>query len=351
MTEHLPAAGGILRFVEPEKQLVLAGFREDLQLARRVGQAVFNGLVHAAYEPLGVLNDLDALFHRHLEHVFHACHGTALENVVRQASDGGERGKQLTEHRGIVVHAAQQHGLIAHDAPGTAQRGDRGGGFRRDLPRVVELRHNKDRFPRRIARERFAERLVDPFRPGDGRACAEADVVQMADGRERVEIARDRLVAVEERIAAGEEHVRDLLMLADVSGHALKVRRDLLVRQPHEALSEAVAAVHGASVRCEHHGGLQVFVLEAGDARVGLLAARIKRAAFLLLDRRGHRHFPDRIVRVVRVDQPQIIGRDAHGVAVCHRLYGGKLFGCHGQLFRKLRGCRDPHCRRSPFTI
>ena len=58
MTEHLPAAGGILRFVEPEKQLVLAGFREDLQLARRVGQAVFNGLVHAAYEPLGVLNDL-----------------------------------------------------------------------------------------------------------------------------------------------------------------------------------------------------------------------------------------------------------------------------------------------------
>ena len=27
------------------------------------------------------------------------------------------------------------------------QRGDRGGGFRRDLPRVVELRHNKDRFP------------------------------------------------------------------------------------------------------------------------------------------------------------------------------------------------------------
>ena len=101
-------------------------------------------------------------------------------------------------------------------------------------------------------------------------------------------------------IAAGDDHVADLGVIADVLDHPSIVARDGVPAAAvhRRALARAEPAVHGADVRRDEQGAIGVAVRQAGDGRVLVLFERVFElgpGGLGQLERRGDRLEPDRI--------------------------------------------------------
>ena len=144
-----------------------------------------------------------------------------------------------------------------------------------------------------------------------GNPGADADVAQVLDGAERLQVLPDAAVLVDQGVAAGEQHVVDLRMGADVGRHLAQVACDFIGVAAHHALAEAVAAVHRALVGGQHQRGLPVLVLHARDHGVPGLPAGVLQAAGEGLHGVRYAEPADGIVHPVGADQAQIVGRDA----------------------------------------
>ena len=102
-----------------------------------------------------------------------------------------------------------------------------------------------------------------------------------------------------QRVAAGDDHVADLGMLADVLDHPLVVVADRVpAAAVHgRALARAEPAVHGADVRGDQQRPVGIAVRQAGDRRVLVFFERVFQldaGGARLLERRGHRLQADR---------------------------------------------------------
>ena len=73
---------------------------------------------------------------------------------------------------------------------------------------------------------------------------------------------------VEQGVAAGKQNIADLVMLADIRQDLVAPRLRFPAFQTHQALAEAMAAVHGAGIGGENQRRLSVLVLQACQHRI-----------------------------------------------------------------------------------
>jgi len=103
-------------------------------------------------------------------------------------------------------------------------------------------------------------------------------------------------------------------VIGDVLHSIIELIKDLPVGETDQSFSETVPAVHGAFVGEKDKSGLRVFVLKAGQLRILLLPAGIIGTSRVELPNGWNRHPPDRVIRVIRIDQGKVVGGDAHGM-------------------------------------
>ena len=87
---------------------------------------------------------------------------------------------------------------------------------------------------------------------------------------------------------------------------------------PAGNLAEAVAAVHGALVRGEDQGSLPVFMLHTLHDGVISLTGSIGTAAFGEFHAVRNAHPPYRIIPVLRIDEPEVIIRNADRIPLLY---------------------------------
>ena len=97
------------------------------------------------------------------------------------------------------------------------------------------------------------------------------------DRREVLDEEGELLGREGERVAAGDDHVADLGVVADVLDHPLVVARDRVPAAPlHRGpLAGAEPAIHGADVGRDQQGPVGVAVGQAGDGRILVLVERV----------------------------------------------------------------------------
>ena len=123
------------------------------------------------------------------------------------------------------------------------------------------------------------------------------------------------VIVLHESVAAGEQDVADLGMVADI----LEAGIDLLggnggVMLACEPSAGAVAAVHGALVGDEEQDPVGIAVGQTGNGGVGVLVKRIELILGSLIELccRGNALTADGIIGIVRVDEREIIRGDSH---------------------------------------
>ena len=137
----------------------------------------------------------------------------------------------------------------------------------------------------------------------------------MLDGPKFGDDLLEQVVGEHQGVAAGEEHVPDLLMLPDI----LDTGFDLLhghgaVLLPGEPATGAVAAVHGALVGDQEQHPVRVPMGQALHGGIRVLVEGVRRLVggrFQLVGR-GDGLAADGIVFVVEVDKGQVVGGDGH---------------------------------------
>ncbi len=134
----------------------------------------------------------------------------------------------------------------------------------------------------------------------------------------------EAIVGHQQRVAAGEQHIADLGVSAEVVEDVVHPSRQRIERTlTDETRPGAVAAVGCAGVEGEEKDPVGVAVHEPFDRRRVVLAARVLHVAGAdgELVRRRHHLAADRTVRVMRIHERREVR--------CHR--HGKTLGAHGK--------------------
>ena len=175
------------------------------------------------------------------------------EQAAEQRAHGAE----------VVVDALEQHRVVVDRHAGAEQRLADAGRLGRDLARVVEVRLDPDLLGRGEQVDQLG--VVEPLRQRDRHAGADADHVDVVDGLQAVEEEAELADRQRERVAAGDDHVADLRVLADVLDHPLVVAADgVPAAADHRGpLARAEAAVHRADVRGDEQHPVGVAVRQA----------------------------------------------------------------------------------------
>ncbi len=133
-----------------------------------------------------------------------------------------------------------------------------------------------------------------------------------------------------EAVAAGDQHVPDLRGAAQVVELRLVLLAvEVLGRVADDPRPGAVAAVARALGRHEHQHPVRVAMDEAGDRRVAVLGQRVlhHRGERLLLAAERDHLAPDRVGRVLRIDEADEVGRDVDPELVGRAQAGPLLLG------------------------
>ncbi len=152
----------------------------------------------------------------------------------------------------------------------------------RQLARVVKLCDDIDLlFACVIAQQRQKFGIfADSLGQHHGQPCAKTYHAHMLDFAQHPEKMRNDRVAVEQRVAARNEHIGDFGVIRNIRGHRLELLDGFFFRQADHAPAEAVAAVHGAAAGRQHHSRLAVLVLQAFELGVFPFAAGVKSPFF-----------------------------------------------------------------------
>ena len=173
-----------------------------------------------------------------------------------------------------------------------------------------------------IPRQHFAQFVGDPRRVDARNLGPHADEF---DVRNLVEVRDDplqRVVGQRQRIAAAQQHVSNLRMLADVLEHRLQFvwRRHRIL--PNLPLPRAKPAVHRAGVRDDKQHPVRVPVGEMLHRHVVFFVQRIvfQECGILELHRIRHLLDVDGIAGVHLLDQTQVVRRREKRVLLRHGL-------------------------------
>lgn len=141
-------------------------------------------------------------------------HGqVALIDVVGAHADLDQLVDQLLHGEDAVVDAGQQHALVAQGDTGVGQHGAGLGGLGGDLVGVVEVGVQPHGV---ILLQHVAQRGSDALGQHDGGAGADADDLHVGDLAQLGDDVLQALVAHQQGVAAGQQHVADLGRIADV---------------------------------------------------------------------------------------------------------------------------------------
>ena len=218
-----------------------------------------------------------------------------------------------------VVDAGEQHALVADRQAGPRQLVDRARDLGGDLVGVVEVQVDPERV---VLREHLAQLVVDALRQEDRHAAPDPDDLDVRDLAEPAQDLLEELGRERQAVAARDEDVADLRRPAQVLELRLVVAAvEVLGRVADDPRARAVAAVRGALRRDQHQDPVGVAVDEARHRRVAVLGERVlhHRGEGLLLPAGRDDLAADRVVRVVRVDQADEVGRDVDAELVRRR--------------------------------
>ena len=170
----------------------------------------------------------------------------------------------------------------------------------------------------------------DPVGVEGGHLRPDADDLHVGNRPQRVEDLDQAPGAHQQRVAPGQQHVGHLGMLRDVAQPLGHVVGGLVVLVHEQALAEAVAAVRPAHLVAQQQHRVDVLVLHPAGDGDRLLVAGVELAPLgqLLLARDDE--LADGVVRIVPVDEVEVVVVGAEDVAVGHRsqavaLLGGEL--------------------------
>ena len=218
------------------------------------------------------LHDLDALGNRGAE-VPGALHQVALVEVVGSHADAHQVLHQLALDVDVVVHARQQHGLVAQRDAGARQFVASLGQFGGDLVGMVDV----DVDPQRVVLcEHVGQFVGDAHGHEDRHARADAHDL---DVRDLAQAAQDLLQDAwrqHQRVAAGEQHIAHLRCVPQV----FELHLELGAREgrrgvAHDARAGAVAAVGGALGGDQHQDAVRVAVHQPGHRGVAVFGQGI----------------------------------------------------------------------------
>ena len=248
---------------------------------------------------------------------------------------------ERAHHGGIVVHAAQKHGLIAEHDAGEREPFRRRREFLRAFPRVIHVQAepNRTAFP-----QNCAELGRDALRQKYGNARADAHEFHVRDRSQTREHVVDFVVGKQKKISAAHEHVAHFFVRGDVAKSGFELRMKIVAaRVGNKAGTRAVAAVAGATIRRKQQHAIRVAMHEPRHGRRFFFADGI--ACFARRDETFFRARNDlqanRARGIFAVDQIEKMRRDRE---IETPLGGAKTFafprGERHQRF-ELRGSRD----------
>jgi hypothetical protein len=138
---------------------------------------------------------------------------------------------------GIVVHALEQHGLVAERDAGVGEAPERVAHFGGQFPGVVDV----DADPERVEfLEHGAEFGRDPLRQEDGDPAADAEKFDVLDGAQSAEKIFEARIGKQERVAAGKEDVADFGVLLQVVDGAVEIELEFLFADAAEEAQRSV---------------------------------------------------------------------------------------------------------------
>ena len=159
--------------------------------------------------------------------------------------------------------------------------------------------------------------VIDAHRKDHRGARTEADVIQLRKVHQMIQILPDHIILIDEGIPARQEDIVDLGMGLHILCHTQDLLRHLIMGIADHPLAETMTAVHGALAGRQHERRLGVLVLHTGQYRVVRFTARILMPVGTVLHRGRDTQPADRIFRVGRIDQIQIIRRNADRISLC----------------------------------
>ena len=240
-------------------------------------------------------------------------HGqVALIDVVGAHADLDQLVDQLLHGENTVVDAGQQHALVAQGDTGVGQHGAGLGGLGGDLVGVVEVGVQPHGV---ILLQHVAQCGSDALGQHDGGAGADADDLHVGDLAQLGDDVLQALVAHQQGVAAGQQHVADLGRIADVlDGLVDLIHGQAGVVLAGEAAAGAVAAVHGALVGDQQQAAVGIAVGQAGSGGVLILVQGVQQVGVGLMQLLGGGDGlqPDGIVRIAGLNQGQVVGGDGH---------------------------------------
>jgi hypothetical protein len=272
------------------------------------------------------LHDLEALADRGPE-VAGALDQVALVQVVRPDPVLDEAMDERSLDVDAVVDAGQQDALVAERDPGPGQLVGRPGDLGRDLVGVVEVEVHPDRV---VRREHLAQLVVDPLGHEHRDARSDPDDLDVGDLAEAPDDPLEQLRSERQAVAAGDQDVTDLGCAAEVLELGLVLARvEVLGRVADDPAAGAVAAVARTLGRHEHQDPVGVAMDEPGHGRVAILGEAVlhHRREGLGLAAERDDLAPDRVARVVGVDEAGEVGRDVDPELVLGREAGALVVG------------------------
>ena len=151
----------------------------------------------------------------------------------------------------------------------------------------------------------------DPLGEHGGHFRADADEFQVRDRTQVGEDPVQLVVAHEERVAAGNQHVADLLVVAKILERQLQpglVGDDVALA--HDPRSGAIAAIAGTEIQGQQQHPVRIAVDHSGGGTVVILAQRVGRFAPGLREfaGRGDDRPPQGLLGIVRGNQAHVVG-------------------------------------------
>jgi hypothetical protein len=177
---------------------------------------------------------------------------------------------------------------------------------------------------RAIGLKRCDHALRDAVGIGDRNTGVNADDPDVIDGREIPHDPRKPAFRQHQRIAAGQDHLPDVLARADVAERFRigLIRDGAVLARAHHLATEAEPAINRADMDQLEQHTIGIAMHDACDGRMSAIADRVGALVGLALQLIcGRNELPrDRVVGVGGIDQACDIGRDRDGVA------GGDVF-------------------------
>ena len=277
--------------------------------ARAIDDELRDGV--AAGVAAQVLDNFEPLAHRSAE-VRRTLDEVALVEIVGPNAAAEQLLHEHLHGGGIVVDAAEEHGLVAERDARVGETPERVADLDGQLLRMVDVDTHPERVEFLQHRAQFGR---DPLRQEDGHAAAdtqELDVLNRAQAAE--EILQPR-IGEQQRVAARKQDVAHFGVLLEVVDGPVEIELELLFADAADhAAAGAVAAVGSAAVGDEKKDAVGVTVHQPRHRHVVVLAARVGhvlgRVSHFL--NTGNNLAADGAVRIEGVDQIEEVGRDAH---------------------------------------